>query len=224
MAAFELKDYVGSKQSLDKGLALCSDARRQQLYERALRKCDAELKGTLIIVTLLLCTIIWYDSVTCPIDAETIAPTATPTPAVPAAVPVVPQRPSIRYEYYQSLERLTISVLAKNLNPSDVRVDITSNRLYVSVKHGNEEEVVINKQLYSTIDATKSAYNIQKNKIEIILYKLLHQNWPCIEGNAEAFIELSATYSAPSSSSKVYATELPKPYATKKDWNSITSR
>ena len=52
MAAFELKDYVGSKQSLDKGLALCSDARRQQLYERALRKCDAELKGTLIIVTL----------------------------------------------------------------------------------------------------------------------------------------------------------------------------
>ena len=147
---------------------------------------------------------------------------------MPAAVPVVPQRPSIRYEYYQSLERLTISVLAKNLNPSDVRVDITSNRLYVSVKHGNDEEVVINKQLYSTIDSTKSTYNILKNKIEIVLYKLLHQNWPTIEGNAEAFIELPATYSAPSSSSasaaKVYATELPKPYATKKDWNSITSR
>ena len=151
---------------------------------------------------------------------------------MPAAVPVVPQRPSIRYEYYQSLERLTISVLAKNLNPSDVRVDITSNRLYVSVKHGNDEEVVINKQLYSTIDSAKSTYNILKNKIEIVLYKLLHQNWPCIEGNAEAFIELptttSSTYSAPSSSSssaaKMYATELPKPYATKKDWNSITSR
>ena len=82
---------------------------------------------------------------------------------------------------------------------------------------------MINKQLYSTIDSTKSSYNIQKNKIEIILYKLLHQNWPTIEGNAEAFIELPA-HSAPSSSSKVYATELPKPYATKKDWNSITSR
>ena len=151
---------------------------------------------------------------------------------MPAAVPVVPQRPSIRYEYYQSLERLTISVLAKNLNPSDVRVDISSNRLYVSVKHGNDEEVVINKQLYSTIDANKSSYNILKNKIEIVLYKLLHQNWPCIEGNAEAFIDLptttattTSTYSAPSSSAaKVYATELPKPYATKKDWNSITSR
>jgi suppressor of G2 allele of SKP1 len=147
------------------------------------------------------------------ISPDTVVSVATKKPSFPAT----------RYEYYQTTEKVVISVLAKNLHSNDVEIEILSNRLYVAILHetsGNKtKEVVINKQLYGTIYNDKSTYELKKTKIEITLYKVEPLNWPSIEGSAIATVIPPSV----SSSSGMITPSLPKPYASRKDWDKVGS-
>lgn len=157
--------------------------------------------------------------------------TPTPASAVQAAAKssIVPLAP-IRYEYYQTAEKLTISVLAKGLEPKDALVEIASNQLRVVVTRQGKEEVVISKQLYGTVDVAGSTYDVRKTKIEIVLKKIEKFNWPSLEGTAEAISSAplpaavvvdntGSTTSSGGENKKKIAT----PYASSKDWNAVGS-
>ena len=47
--------------------------------------------------------------------------------------------PSVRYQYYQSVSSLNMSVMAKNLAPEDVTVEFTPNHLLVKVQQEGQE-------------------------------------------------------------------------------------
>lgn len=220
-------------------MRLCPESRRTQ-YQRALRKCESELSGTAITASDTAAPRAAAKPAA-DTDTKPCTPSATSTNAAsasagnsrPAVAPL--QAVGVRYEYYQSLEKMCISVLAKNMSPADVDIVIKSNHLHVAVNIDGKKEVVLSKQLYATIDATKSSYEIRKAKIEIVLVKLQSQNWPSIEGSAPE--SLPTSESAPVASAAATTTEpvekaaktvsvpaaLPKPYASARDWNKVTS-
>lgn len=222
LACFELREYNESKKALEAGLKLCPELRKAQ-YQRALRKCEAELQSTSIASSK---PSLAQSNMTQPVTSPSPAPAPAPVP-----IPIV----GIRYEYYQSLEKLCISVLAKNVNPSDAEIVIKSNHLHVAVTVGDKKEILISKQLYATIDASKSSFEVRKTKIEIVLVKLESQNWPSIEGSALESLPPTAPATATTANAidnelvekaaktMTASASLPKPYASARDWNKVTS-
>ena len=232
LTCFELKQYDVARDAILKGIELCgTNSNKKQQYQRLLRKCESELQSENMIVV-----------------PDEVVKEVTTTKPKPVAAP-------IRYEYYQSMEKLSISVLAKNLEAKNFEIRIENNHLYVAIIHAddNRKEIVLDKRLYSTIDETKSNYEIRKTKIEINLLKLNSMIWPSIEfkNDLDASVPIVSTAPLPpvpvinnmkSSSgsgtgSKATSTapapapvpapaagaELPKPYASKKDWNKLGS-
>jgi suppressor of G2 allele of SKP1 len=150
--------------------------------------------------------------------AKPVAPIQASSVTRSSLVPQV----ATRYEYYQTLDKMCISVLAKNLQPSQVTIEILSNRLKVILNRDDVTEKVIDKQLYGTIDINQSKYEIRKTKIEITLWKIEKLNWPSIEGSGAAAVPLPAQPAVASSNvSSVSEVKRAKPYASKKDWDAV---
>jgi len=173
----------------EKGKSLREQSRKDIAdYNRAIRKCEAELK----------------------------------TKSIPSISPSVPSHNNfitpIKYQYYQSQEKLNISVLAKNVQPNDARITIERNRLKVIINVDGKENIVIDKILHALVVPEKCKTQIKSTKIEIALHKETPDIWPSIEGNAvikeQSIIE-----------STQIETEAPvkkvKPYASNKDWDKV---
>lgn len=126
---------------------------------------------------------------------------------------------NIRYEYYQSREKMNVSVLAKNMRPEDVEVIMLPTHLTVRLQLGEGiQETVIDKDLFAAVDVEKSTFEIRKPKVEIILHKQQPDMWPTLEGDGRAsYLKAIATAEIESSSR-------PKPYASQRDWDSLGSQ
>ena len=123
---------------------------------------------------------------------------------------------NIRYEYYQSKEKMNVSVLAKNMRPEDVEVIISPAHLLVRLRLGGGiEETVIDKDLFAEVEVDKCRFEVRKPKVEIILQKLHPDMWPSLEGDGRAsYLKAIAT-------AEVDSTSRPKPYASQRDWDSL---
>jgi hypothetical protein len=124
--------------------------------------------------------------------------------------------------------------MAKNLNADDVIVDIQPTHLRVVVKynlaHGGktteQQEVVIDKDLFATVDVEKSKFQLYKTKIEIILAKVDGENWPTIEANGAPRIPSAQKAAAPvdpTNDGNPKPAKVPKPYASSRDWEKLGS-
>ena len=160
-----------------------------------------------------------------------------------AAQPVVQTRSPIRYEFYQNNQRMNISVLAKNLRPEDVIIDMSTSSLKVIVKHtspAEEEEVVIDTKLFAAIDPAQSKVDIRKAKVEISLWKAVADVWPSLEGSGDACylkailpnspilpMDGSTAVNPVSSSSAAAAAAVGgkkvKAYSSHRDWDMVSS-
>ena len=152
---FELEEFESAKMSFEAitKADLTKNAARAKEVARYVRTCDVELS-----------------SVVPP-------PKAAPAPAAIATTTAIEQAPlpahvPIKYQYYQSDKTLSISVLVKNLSADDVSISFAPEQLkcvvrYSDNKHPNKsgEDVVINKELFGTIDVTKSKFSVLKTKV-----------------------------------------------------------
>jgi suppressor of G2 allele of SKP1 len=216
-ACFELEEYESAKRMFEAGLALVNESNIEATskYRRAIRKCDAETE--------------FNNRDSAPAPAPASAPvSAAVSASVPEsatakkpAAPPLQQQPATRYEYYQSNEALTISVLAKGLTAQEADVMITSNRLRVVINRGGISETVIDKNLYANIDEAKSRFEIRKTKMEIVLVKTEPSIWPTLDGNAKSS---APPPPATAMAGTAEAKPVPRPYASKKDWNAVEGK
>ena len=197
IACFELDEFETAKKALQSGLKLREESGKDAaLYSRALRKCEAELKGQAPEID----------------SSSKSASSITRTQKMPTP----PSQPiGIKYQYYQSEESLTITILAKKVDPKDARIDILSTRLKAVIDVEGRPDVVIDKILYEEIDAEASKIKHTPSKIDIVLVKKAPSIWPSIEGSGKA--AAAATAPVPTAA----PTQRAKPYASSKDWDSV---
>lgn len=207
---FVLEDYESAKLAYSKGLEAVKKipaATRTSFvaeYNRAIRKCDSELAA----------------------EAEELKRKAdenSKSNASGSQVSSAPSRPvptlplgGIKYQYYQSNEKLTVDILVKGMSSENVDVQLTPETLKVVCSAGDASEVVIDKTLYDKVLVDKCKTQIKKTKVEIILVKEHPREWSSLEGVPKK-VERAPVPEPTSSSSS----DLPKPYASKKNWNSV---
>ena len=160
-------------------------------------------------------------------------PLPAPVPKAPA-VPVTSVVLPIKYQYYQSLTNMNISVLVKNMTENDVVVEIKPSHLKVVIKYtvttadevAHKEEVVIDKDLFAHVDTEKSKFSITKTKVEVTLVKVDKENWPTIEANGVP--KLPSASGKPEEVGGAPIADptkpIPKAYASPKDWERIGSQ
>lgn len=207
-----------AKASFESGLKLRQQEGKRDLapYTRYIRKCDAEIPATST------------SSASAEI-AVPVAPATTATP-VPPAAPMPSIALPIKYQYYQSLTSLTISVMAKNLTAEDVIVDMQATHLKVVVKYtinGEcKEEIVIDKDLYAHIDIEKSKFVIYKTKVEIVLVKVDQEQWPAIAATGAPKLPQAsppvATITKEEGNDE-QAAKKAKAYSSQRDWDKVSN-
>ena len=178
-ALFELEEYEASKKALEIGLGLRKGAVGKKdcsEYTRLIRKCDVELSEMAKAKELKQKQKEREESVPVPVKAK-----------------VPPKRMPLQYQYYQSDEKLTIQVMAKNCSEDQVKISIEKDYLRCAIitneeKEANganaKEEVVIDKELYEAVDAEKSKYKIKGSSVDIILHKIERGQWNSIENSS----------------------------------------
>ena len=111
---------------------------------------------------------------------------------------------------------MNISVLAKNLSPSDASIEMSEQHLRVYIKRSETAEKVLDIDLFAPIIVEESKYEVRKPKVEIILKKATaNVNWSSLEATRTA---------PPPPVAASLSTEKPervKPYASSRDWEKI---
>ncbi|CUA76757.1 Protein SGT1 homolog [Rhizoctonia solani] len=120
-------------------------------------------------------------------------------------MPTVP-----RHEFYETDDKLTLSVFVRNANPDSVSVKFTNN----SVDFTYADNELHLAPLRAGIDPAQSGYRVGTVKVEIWLAKLVHGRWgTLLSSGSEPGIPMPSSAAPPSTQSK----------SNKKNWDSIVA-
>ncbi|KZS96013.1 SGS-domain-containing protein [Sistotremastrum niveocremeum HHB9708] len=126
-----------------------------------------------------------------------------------------------RHEFYETDERLTLSIFDKGADPAEVSVVFTPDSL--TYKHGEKELHL--EPLAGTIDPSKSEYTVGKVKVEVRLHKVPESQgrWAKLTRDHAEAPKVAVTNSIkvePTPSSSVASGFGAKP---RKNWDKVTS-
>ncbi|KIL70853.1 hypothetical protein M378DRAFT_495036 [Amanita muscaria Koide BX008] len=114
-----------------------------------------------------------------------------------------------RYEYYETEEKLTVSVFDKGADPALVSINFEPRK--VTYTHGEKQLVL--EPLKGQIDPSASDYTVGKVKVEIRLVKLATGRWGAIIGD-QPDILVSIPQTTPA---------VAEARSAKKNWDGITT-
>ncbi|KAL6309933.1 SGS-domain-containing protein [Sparassis latifolia] len=116
---------------------------------------------------------------------------------------------SLRHEFYETDERLTLEVFDKGADPAAVSVTFQPRSL--AYTHG--EKTLVLEPLKGQIDPEKSTYTVGKFKVEIRLAKMAQGRWGALVGDSPDPLTTVPAASAPA----------PTPRQPQKNWEGITA-
>lgn len=160
------------------------------------------------------------------VNRESGSKTATAS----ASEPTIKQESSYKAtEFYYSDDKDTVkvSILAKGLQETNVRILISADHLRVDIiwDENNRIENVIEKILFDNIDVSKSKYIIKKTKVNVILHKSdPNKSWTSLEYTGDISTRPKPSIDTEASKGQVSSDQsapLPKPYASAKNWDKI---
>ncbi|KAI0639451.1 SGS-domain-containing protein [Trametes polyzona] len=117
---------------------------------------------------------------------------------------------TLRHEFYETDERLTLSVFDKGADPEQVKVTFEPRKL----TYTNGEKSLVLEPLKGQIDPAKSDYTVGKVKVEVRLAKVAHGRWGALVGDSPDPLASFPSSAAPASSA---------PRKPRKNWDGITS-
>jgi len=118
----------------------------------------------------------------------------------------------MRHEFYETDEKLTLSVFDRGVDPQHVTVKFEPRRLVYS----NGREELVFEPLKGQIDPAASDYSVGKVKVEIRLVKAVQGRWSTLTGDAPDVLS-NAAYASSSTASDG---GVRKPH---KNWDGITT-
>jgi len=154
-------------------------------------------------------------------DAAKSQPVAVSPDSV-VAPPITQTQPPllIKHDWYQTESHVSVNVLAKNLDPSRVRVNFSTMNMVLNAELPNGEEYSLNLDLSYPVVPEHSSFSVLKTKVEIKMKKCEGIRWNSLVGQVPANVkQISASTSAPANL-PVYPSSAPK----KKDWDKIESQ
>lgn len=212
LACFHLEEFETAKDAFEKGLEIRRELNKSMVvYERNIRKCNVELEGAKV------------EQTPSPKPASAPATTTADSSSSSSSTKPTPvqlhQLPATRYQYYQTEQFVIVSVLTKNMAPEDVHISFTADNLRVALFHNDpirREEIVIDKELFMSIDPDNSKFEVRKAKIEISLCKVEKYEWHSLENSGKPRVAPPPTTAASSA-----PVQRPKAYASSKDWENV---
>ncbi|KAJ7293556.1 SGS domain-containing protein [Mycena rebaudengoi] len=117
---------------------------------------------------------------------------------------------TLRHEFYETDERLTLSIFDRGANADEVKVQFDPRKL----SYTNGEKSLVLEPLKGQINPDASEYSVGKVKIEIRLAKSVLGRWGGLVGDSPDPLANSASTSAPATTTSI------KP---KKNWEGITT-
>ncbi|OBT40589.1 hypothetical protein VE00_08047 [Pseudogymnoascus sp. WSF 3629] len=154
--------------------------------------------------------------------------TQAPQTTTPAQTP----KEKIRHEWYQSSNKVTITIFAKGIPKEQAEVSITEDSVEVNFPIGaNSSYNYSLDNLYERISPSESTFSITPNKLEITLHKTSGTKWPALESATRVPAPAPVTkdetkdVSPPTSAT---TTEKPPSYPTSskhgpKNWDALAS-
>ncbi|CAE6425338.1 unnamed protein product [Rhizoctonia solani] len=117
----------------------------------------------------------------------------------------------LRHEFYETDDKLTLSVFVRNANPDEVNVKFTND----SVDFSYNDQRLLLEPLRAGIDPAQSGYRVGKVKVEIWLAKLVHGRWgTLLSSGSEPGLPIQSSAAPSSNQSKS---------SIKKNWDSIVA-
>lgn len=206
---FELEEYENSKRVFEAGKAVCSsdNAAGAAVYDRWIRKCDAELRDEE--------------------QKDQAAAKVASAPAVPAvAAAAAPGPVTVRYQHYQSDERVNLTVFVKNAAPAEVHVVFSAQHLTIVVRPaGVAQYTAFDSDLFDEVEPAQCSYVVKPTKIDVLLVKARRGvPWAAVERRAgSSTLPTAAAAASPAAAALPLPTTTTraKAYASTRDWEKI---
>lgn len=153
---------------------------------------------------------------------------AAPTAATRAPVSSAPMHLRIRFQYYQSYEKITVAILEKGMRKDDVGVEVGARRL--TVMRNQDGALLFDKVLYEEVLPEHCKTRFLPSKLEVTLTKKSPADWPELECKPGAMVSTAGQERATVPPAKIAVksktvseppTKLARPYSTNKDWGEV---
>ena len=230
LAAFHLDEFESAKASFEKGVTLVTSKKQKETYEMWIRKCDAEIEDE--------------DDDDDDDDEEENDVnndnnnnnndekndssnlgqennnTTVKTEQQEVPPPSKPVPPRFKHDWYQTLDRVVISLMAKNQSEDTVNVEFDTRNVTITVKLEDGNDFLLDIDLFDEINPSSASYRICKPKIEIKLSKKTSYQWAKLERADDEVVVLKSSAGvvpAVITDSK----KSTKAYASNRDWDKI---
>ncbi|KAI0361566.1 SGS-domain-containing protein [Trametes cingulata] len=117
---------------------------------------------------------------------------------------------TLRHEFYETDERLTLSIFDKGADPEQVKITFEPRKF----TYANGEKTLVLEPLKGQIDPAKSDYTVGKVKVEVRFAKMAQGRWGALVGDSPDPLASIPSSAAPASSA---------PRKPRKNWDGITS-
>ncbi|KAH9944342.1 SGS-domain-containing protein [Epithele typhae] len=114
-----------------------------------------------------------------------------------------------RHEFYETDERLTLSIFDKGADPAQVQITFEPRKF----SYTNGDKILVLEPLKGQIDASKCDFTVGKVKVEIRLVKMAQGRWGGLVGEAPDPLSSFPTSAAPTATAR----------KQQKNWEGITT-
>ncbi|CAM9163362.1 unnamed protein product [Ascophyllum nodosum] len=233
MASFALEEFETALEAFRQGQQLSGPGTGEndpRKYRTWIRKCEAEMEEDEESPLPSDNTPVSKDASNAAESGASPGASQVAKPSASARVPASSAHAhlSIRFQYYQSYEKITVAVLEKGLKKDHVAVEVEARRL--TVRRKDDDALLFNKVLYEEVLPEKSRTRFLPSKMEVTLTKKSPADWPELECKPGASVSTtgeerpkvpSAKKAVESKPSAEPPTKLARPYSSTKDWDEV---
>ncbi|KAK3251379.1 Cochaperone protein [Cymbomonas tetramitiformis] len=207
-ACFSLEEYATAKTAFVAG----NDCDPSNTFKTWIRKCEVELEdeeGD-------------EDEEVVPPVSNAVASSSSPPPSIIPEVPVPPPKPAkYRHEWYQTMDKVIVSIFAKKMSPENVDFSFTEKDVTVVIRHADDEDFVFNVSLFGPVIASQCKGSVLTSKVEFSLKKATAVQWTALEATGGSTVAQPVNFSSTTMTKPSYPSSTAAKTKKATDWDKL---